>query len=69
MKPIKEILGNLAYMPVVGNRAVIYSKDTSLWTSTVVDVRYHTADGVEIETLNTIYKLKYDNREELPYAV
>lgn len=69
MKPIKILLGNLVFPAVVGSRAVIHSKDTTLWTSTVVDIRNHTSDGVEIETLNTVYKIKYDSKGELPHAV
>ena len=70
MKPTKEICGNLAFFPVVGNRAIICcDDDRTLFTSTVVAVRNRTAEGVEIETKNTIYRVRHTRDGGLPYAV
>ena len=60
-KPVKEITGILIYQLERGFRAFVQETNgDTLMTSQVVDVRNETADGVEFETLNTIYKLTYD---------
>lgn len=70
MKPTVDIIGNLGYPVEIGYRAFIRQEQgTMLLTSQVVAVRNQTENGVEIETQNTIYKLTYSNRYELPRAV
>ena len=60
-KPIIEITGSLGYPIECGFRAMIKKyKGDMLFTSQVVDVRNETANGVEIETRNTIYRLTYE---------
>lgn len=60
MKKTVEITGILGQGVKVGNRAVIHSKGgPSYYTSQVVDVLERTSSGIEIETLNTIYKITY----------
>lgn len=60
-KPIVEITGILCYELKTGFRAFVQeTSGKDIMTSQVVDVRNETADGVEFETLNTIYKLTYD---------
>ena len=60
MKKTVEITGILGQGVKVGNRAVIHSKGGhSYYTSQVVDVLERTSSGIEIETLNTIYKITY----------
>ena len=61
VKPVIEIKGNLGYKLECGFRAFIKKEDGNmLFTSQVVDVRNENSNGVEIETMNTIYKLTYD---------
>ena len=71
MKPMINIKGHLIYPVQVGCRAFIHKNDANksetLLTSQVVDVRNQTADSIEIETKNTIYKVTF-YREELPLA-
>ena len=57
MKPVKEVKGRFAYEPQVGVRSMIYCEDKQIWTSMVVDILNVTDECVEIETLNTIYKV------------
>ena len=57
MKPVKEIKGKFAFEPQIGVRSVIYSEDKQIWTSMVVGILNATDECVEIETLNTIYKV------------
>lgn len=53
-----------------GKGAVIKCTDgVSYYTSNVVDIRNVTANGVEIETQNTIYKLNFPSNETLNEAV
>ncbi len=60
IKPIVEITGTLCYELKKGFRAFVQQTGgKSIMTSQVIDVRNETADGVEFETLNTIYKLTY----------
>lgn len=60
MKPIVEITGILCYELNSGFRAFVQeTSGRGIITSQVVDVRNETADGVEFETKNTIYKLTY----------
>lgn len=60
MKPTIEISGNLGYPLEKGYRAFIrQEKGRMLFTSQVVDVRNQSDEGVEIETMNTIYKLTF----------
>ena len=69
LKETKEISGIPADLEV-GARATIYCSDgLVLWTSRVVDIRNKTNDGVEIETANSIYKLTYEDKFQLPFAV
>lgn len=60
MKPIVELTGILSYDLEPGFRAFIQETNGKrIMTSLVVSVRNETADGVEFETKNTIYKLTY----------
>ena len=60
IKPVVEIIGVLCYELKAGFRAFVNeTSGKGIMTSQVVDVRNETADGVEFETLNTIYKLTY----------
>lgn len=72
MKRVKEIQG-MAVTLEVGIGAAIYCTDGDIiWTSQVLDLRNHTNSGVEFETKNTIYKLKFEEikiTDELPCAV
>lgn len=59
-KPIVEITGMLCYELEKGYRAFVrQTNGEPIMTSQVVEIRNETADGVEIETQNTIYKLTY----------
>lgn len=70
MKKTVEITGTLGQGVKVGNRAVIHSKEgPSYYTSKVVDVLERTSSGIEIETLNTIYKITYPQDTNLAEAV
>lgn len=69
-KKIKELTGCLGYKLVRGKAAVINCSDgVSYYTSDVVDIRNVTANGVEIETMNTIYILNFPLGETLSEAV
>ena len=60
MKPVIEISGSLGYKAERGYRAFNCREEGKmLFTSQVIDIRNETADGIEIETQNTIYKLTY----------
>jgi len=68
IKPIKEVSGTIAYRLEKGYRAVICCSDgNTFFTSLVEDIRNSSVSGIEIETMNTIYKLTYAH--ELPCAV
>lgn len=70
MKKTKELTGCLGYKLARGKGAVIRCTDgMSYYTSDVVDIRNVTANGVEIETKNTIYKLSFPSSETLSEAV
>ena len=59
-KRVEEIKGELGYQAEKGYRAFIKKTNgETIMTSQVVDVRNETADGIEIETQNTVYKLTY----------
>ena len=61
IKPIVEITGILCYELKEGFRAFVQETGgTGIMTSQVVEIRKETSEGVEFETLNTIYKLTYD---------
>lgn len=57
MKPVKEVKGRFAIEPQIGVRSIIYCEDKQIWTSMVVGILNVTDECVEIETLNTIYKV------------
>ena len=60
-KEIKRIHGNLGYMPNVGEFAIICIKGVpKIYTSRVAKIRKRTSRGIEIETKESIYKIKYD---------
>lgn len=60
MKPYFEISGRLEYPLEIGYRAFICKDDgKTIMTSQVLDIRNETDDSIEIETRNTIYKLKF----------
>lgn len=60
MKKVIKVRGFLGRAAVVGDRASICCDDGSHYlTSPVVGVRNDSATSIEIETLNTIYKLTY----------
>ncbi len=68
-KPEINIIGNFYFEPCVGCRAIIQrDNDATLCTSQVVDVRNKTENGIDIETVNTIYKVIY-SENKLPSAV
>lgn len=70
IKATKKIYGIPGSDLSVGGRATIYCTDGNvIWTSQVEALRNHTETGVEIETLNTIYLLTFEDKFELPYAV
>jgi len=61
IKPIVEITGNLCYELQKGFRAFVQETGgKGIMTSQVLEIRNETTEGVEFETLNTIYKLTYD---------
>ena len=68
MKPVKEIKGKFAFEPQIGVRSVIYCEDKQIWTSMVVGILNATDKCVEIETLNTIYKVTLDCEKETKTA-
>lgn len=60
MKKIIELKGVLGQNVTKGDRAVIFGvSGPSYYTSKVVDVRNESKVGIEIETLNTIYRITY----------
>ncbi len=60
-KKVKRIFGNLGYMPNVGEFAIICIKGVpQIYTSRVSEIRKRTPRGIEIETTESIYKIKYD---------
>ena len=68
-KKIKELTGCLGHKLTRGKSAVINCSDgVSYYTSDVVDIRNITANGVEIETQNTIYILSFPASENLSEA-
>lgn len=70
MKKIIELKGVLGQNVTKGNRAVIFCvSEPSYYTSKVVDVRNESKAGIEIETLNTIYKITYPESFSLAEAV
>lgn len=70
MKKTVELNGVLGQNATKGNRTVIHSAEGhSYYTSTVVDVRNESKTGIEIETLNTIYKITYSDSFKLGEAV
>lgn len=70
MKKTVKITGVLGQNVTKGNRAVIHSADgLSYYTSKVVEVRNESKIGIEIETLNTIYKITYPEGYTLAEAV
>ena len=64
MKPVKEVKGRFAYEPQIGVRSLIYCEDKQIWTSMVVGIINATDECVEIETLNTIYKVISTGKKE-----
>lgn len=68
MKPVKEVKGRFAYEPQVGVRSMIYCEDKQIWTSMVVGILNATDECVEIETLNTIYKVTLTDKKEFSVA-
>ena len=68
MKPVKEVKGRFAYEPQVGVRSMIYCEDKQIWTSMVVGILNVTDECVEIETLNTIYKVTLTCEKETATA-
>ena len=70
MKKTVKVRGFLSRAVVKGERASICCDDgVHYLTSKVVDVRNDNATGIEIETLNTIYKVTYIPDDELVEAV
>ena len=69
-KKIKELTGCLGHKLARGKSAVVNCSDgISYYTSDVVDIRNVTANGVEIETMNTIYILNFPSGASLREAV
>lgn len=70
MKKTVKVRGFLGRAVVKGERASICCDDGVRYlTSKVVDVRNDNAAGIEIETMNTIYKVTYVPDDELVEAV
>ena len=70
MKKTVAVNGVLGQNAAKGSRAVIHSTEgPSYYTSKVVDVRNESKTGIEIETLNTIYKITYPEGFKLAEAV
>lgn len=70
MKKIIRVRGFLGRAAVVGDRASICCDDGSHYlTSPVVGVRNDSATGIEIETMNSVYKVTYVPKDELVEAV
>lgn len=70
MKKIIELKGVLGQNVTKGDRAVIFGvSGPSYYTSTVVDVRNESKVGIEIEILNTIYRITYPESFSLAEAV
>ncbi len=69
LKPKVKIVGKLCYEVEEGYRAYIEEKNgRTLCTSQVVAVRNRTENGIEIETMNTIYELQF-NKDGLRLAI
>ena len=70
MKKIVRVRGFLGRTAVVGDRASICCDDGSHYlTSPVVGVRNDSDTGIEIETMNSVYKVTYVPGDELVEAV
>ena len=70
MKKTIKVRGFLGRAAVVGDRASICCDDGSHYlTSPVVSVRNDSATGIEIETMNSVYKVTYVHDDELVEAV
>lgn len=66
MKKIIKVRGFLGRAAVVGDRASICCDDGSHYlTSPVVGVRNDNAAGIEIETMNSVYKVTYVSVNEM----
>lgn len=64
IKQIVELTGTLCYELKEGFRAFVQeTSGKGIITSQVVEIRNETTKGVEFETLNTIYKLTYDDAQ------
>lgn len=70
MKKTIKVRGFLGRAVVKGERASICCDDSAHYlTSKVVDVRNDNATGIEIETMNSVYKVTYVHDDELVEAV
>lgn len=62
MKPTIELLGELEYGPVIGERAVILQNgEPTHYTSEVAVVYKRTEQEIEFETKNSVYKVIYES--------
>lgn len=68
MKSVKDVKGKFAIEPMIGVRSVICCEDKQIWTSMVVGILSSTDECIEIETLNTIYKVTLTDKKESSVA-
>lgn len=62
MKPTIELLGELEYGPVIGERAVILQNGKPThYTSEVAVIYKRTKQEIEFETKNSVYKVIYES--------
>ncbi len=58
-KQVKYVSGELGIVEK-GKRGMIYSTDGKIiFTSEIVDLKNKTEHGIDIETLNSVYKVSY----------
>ena len=61
MKQIVKLTGTLVYKPEIGERMVIIQgENPEYFTSKVVAIRRRRLRSIEVETINTIYRITYE---------
>ena len=69
MKQIVKLKGSLVYEPEIGERMVIIQgENPEYFTSKVVAIRRRRLRSIEVETINTIYKVTYEKRKKAKKA-
>ena len=69
MKQIVKLKGSLVYVPEIGERMVIIQgENPEYFTSKVVAIRRRRLRSIEVETINTIYKVTYEKRKKAKKA-